>query len=327
MVAYEPPMLHVAEWKQVSSEPQDSFTLVSRQYILDDDTRYDLQIYHPHKPKFDIAATYTTPWCTDLGGFNQIMGEALADQGMVVAAVSPERLKGAQLLQRFGSLALEHDVHAQLAILESLDEETRTKPGTSIDVGYSRGAMVGFGVNVYSSQYGRDIAYSDYIDPCLAHGVGVRDVNWPEIPGYLGREVFALAKGLAHSSPATLRKMARYAMPPSATFWLQQVAVGKALFSGQAGDFITEMHPDTPGHVTLYTSSRFNHAADYQDVLSRYPHIVTREEPGYHLTGVEPRVRHGVLGRIVMAQHLLHDNASPSELAGAMRSVSLSVSS
>jgi hypothetical protein len=71
---------------------QDGFSLEQSRYTLSDGSRYDVQQFHPYRQRYDIAATYTTPWCTDLKGFNQLAGTALAQKGMPVVAVSPERI-------------------------------------------------------------------------------------------------------------------------------------------------------------------------------------------------------------------------------------------
>lgn len=306
--------------KHASTELRNDYSITTRRYQLDDGSRYDAQIFHPNAPRYDIGATYTTPWCTDLKGFNSMVGNALAEAGIVSVAVSPERLTGKQLFQRFGKLALLHDVHAQHAILDHIDTEDRFKRGVTINTGYSRGAMVGFGFNAYSDKYDRDVVYSDYIDPCLEHAVRLRDVSWQRVPTYVGRELVAFGKGLHSYKARDILGMTLSAAQPSACFWLQQVAVGKTLFSGETGNFVASLHPDTTAHITLYVKSRFNHAPDYARQLSRYPNISSSIENGYHLTGVGSNVRADMLGRVILAQNLLRDNATPAELANAIRS-------
>jgi hypothetical protein len=174
--------------------------------------------------------------------------------------------------------------------------------------------MIGFGLNAYSISNGRNIRYADYVDPCLEHKVRLRDVDWSDVPGYLTEELLELNKGLVHYQPQDILRMAKDNIRLAACFWLQQAALAKTLFSGEAGGFITSWHPDTVAHVLLYNRSRFNHAGQWQQRFRELPNVDTDVQPGVHMTGVNPQVLKNTVGRVVLAQNLMQAHYTPQEM-------------
>jgi hypothetical protein len=299
-------------------QDDDHTTTLSR-YTLSDGSRYDVQRFVPDRQRFDVAATYTTPWCTDLRGFNERVGMALAHEGMHAIAVSPERLSLGQL-RRFGRLSLLHDAEAQHVVLNHIDLTAEDiTPATVVSLGYSRGAMVGFGLNATSMQHRRDIRYSDYTDPCLEHQVQPWDVDWEQIPAYLGHEAIAMTQGLLQYSPAELVDMTRKALNPSVCFWLQQIALTKTLFSGEAGELVAGWHDDSVAFIQLFTHSRFNHASDWERQFKPFRNVTLTTRTGVHMSGVHPKVLAQSIDRVVSAQQLIRDNASAAEISLATR--------
>lgn len=316
----EPPTLHVDGAPKALGQPDhnDHRTVYTQRYTLDDGTRYDAQVFMPHRAISDVPVTATTPWMTHLRGFNALQAEMLAEQGVMSVHISPEHLRPQQLLRRLGGIPLAHDAHAQHAILDDIEHGFGTASSIVINTGYSRGSMVAFGFNALSRQYGRDVRYGDYTDPCLEHGLRGRDIDWRHLPQDAlaeGREIVA---GMCNETMRNRRRILG-GIPLDPVFWLEQAPIGRTIFSGETGTFLPNLHPSTAARVTFYAGNRYNHAADFQRRLASYQNIVIAVEPGRHNTGMHPRVREATVGRILLAQNLIADNATAAELANAAR--------
>jgi hypothetical protein len=245
--------------------------LLDQLVILNDGTRYDVRSYEPSHPK-DILVSYTTPWVTDLDGFNNLVGIGLARRGMHAVAISPQRGRVCELPQQLRRASLWHDAHAQHAALDWVEatKNPQTKPRQLLNIGYSRGAMIGLGVHALAASYDRAVLFGDFTDPCLEHRPEFKDISVAEADQYIGHEIVELAKGLTHYRPKQLSGL----LSPSLarpSFWTQQIAVTKAIFEGTAGQFVAFLPADTAANVTLYDHSVLNHAKDWQHDLEDFP--------------------------------------------------------
>jgi hypothetical protein len=144
----------------------------THRFLASDGTEYRLNTYIPDNPRADLLpVTYTTPWCTDLAGFNDHIGSLLAQEGAHVIAVSPEQIRFTRAIRHLGRASLAHDAKVHHLMLDQLGERAGTDFTHIANIGYSRGAMVGFALQAYAAQHGREQTYNDYTDPCLEHSV------------------------------------------------------------------------------------------------------------------------------------------------------------
>jgi hypothetical protein len=284
----------------------DNYTILPYEYRVADDAAYSVRVFRPRRSEqFDRTVTYTTPWLTDIDGFNMIVGKRLASLGMNVVAVSPEHPSLSRSVRNLGRVTLRADAQVQHKVLDSISKNGILDTSSVIVAGFSRGAMVGFGVNSLAETFGRTIEYTDAIDPCLAKKTTPKDVEWPKIPSYFIGEVGALVSSMVHHPPEDMRGIAKNIVPLSPAFLVQQAATGMALFTGEAGTFIREWPQHTTAHVTLYSGSEFNHMKEWVRLLSPYPNVSAHIEDGRHFSGADSRVIDAAVGRILHAQRVL----------------------
>lgn len=303
------PYFNLVVEKQKLAEPKTilgNCEVETRRFRLSDGKRYNAKIYTPDRPRYNAPVTFATPWCTDLEGFNDDhLGQELAANGFYVIGVSPEQsgLHGAIKKVLANALApepreLAHDAEAHHLILDRLTDDGRIDSDSSFNVGYSRGAMIGLGLQAYAKRHGREFAYSDYTDPCLEHAIDLRKVRYNELPSYFKKELGALGLALADEHDLHLTHLLK-TIRLSAAFWVSQIATGIDLFRGEAGSFVDHLPKDSNTHVTLYHGSIFNHAESWQQGLAPFPNIEIANEEGCHASGANRSVSCSTIGRLV----------------------------
>lgn len=298
----------------VVKDHEQPFRVRNQRVTLDDKSHYDVRSFEPQHPS-DLLATYTTPWCTDLDGFNDFFGRSLARRGIQTVAVSPRRAHIWDLPREWAEASLSHDANAQHAILDWYlqQHDPQVEADKAVVVGYSRGAMVGLGVHAVAHAYNRTIVYDDFTDPCVARKLSREDIDGDGLLAYLGSEVIEAVSGMSHYRLKQLGKLATTA-PLSAAFWSQQIAVTKAVFSGEAGSFADRLPADTTAHIVLYDKSIFNHARQWQQKLAHLPFVSIKHRAGRHLTGMDPVVRQRAADRIAAVEQLYADQATPADI-------------
>lgn len=283
-----------------------------------DGSRYDVHVFEPEFQRYDTAVAFTTPWFTDLEGFNDRLGTSLARRGMTAIVISPERLtfNSIKHLAHFGELR--HDAVATLDILDELEgpeHDLQVESGRTIIAGYSRGSMVGLGVNELSVWRGREIPYNYFVDPCLEHAVSLADVEKEGPFGYVGKEVQGLALALKNNNfhewsdvPKTVVGVLRH--------FVGNLAVTPHIFSGEAGQFNPPQ--SMTALIRLYLNSNLNHHQSWQTRFSQYPNVRVQTSEGCHLTGSNPVVRQQTADNLQRIQQLLAEDVDPTELLTAV---------
>lgn len=285
-------------------------------FRFSDGSQYDVQLIEPVKKVSDIVLTYTTPWLTRLGGLNTYLGIEAAKSGMSSVAVSAEVASFGKAIKNIGHVTLAHEALVQHLALDEVELDGRFMAGMAILAGYSRGAMVGFGVNGedLAAQFGRQIVYSDLIDPCLEHKPGLTAWNPKELAPYCEVEIIELIKCITHYQQKEAWHMLK-TLPTSISQFIQEIATGCALFSGEAGDLGDIMPEDSPMYLTLYIGSLFNQSASWREKFSeRFKKICINNETGTHITGSDMGVIRETVGRISIVQQLLKDGATRADI-------------
>lgn len=300
-------------------------------FHMSDGSSYRVRDYIPNDIRGSRLVTMTTPWFTDIEGFNDFVGVKFAEAGIRTHIVSPEQSNlvksymhvtqklaevGLHLVdldinqlpipKRFldlGHTSLAHDVVVHHLLLDYEEEHEQVDTHALDDTGYSRGAMIGFGKQAYASEYGRTFVNAGYTDPCLIRAVRLGEVVNPNIPLYVMKELARLALVVRPSS----WQEARAVVPTFARslgFYVSQVATGISLFSGETGTFVDQMPGDTQAHVTLFTDSEFNQVDEYETHLAAYPNITVSREKGVHFSGANRRVINDTRRRLLAGQGL-----------------------
>lgn len=281
---------------------------------VDDGSRYDVHVFEPNYLRFDTAIAFTTPWFTDLSGFNDRLGQSLAEQGMTSIVISPERLTLSSFrhLMNFGEL--KHDAASALAILDELEQPERglqIEPGRTILTGYSRGGMVGIGMNELAAKTKRSIPYSYFVDPVLEHAVSLDDIRKEGPMQYLKHETQSLLGNLPHNSPREWADVPKTVMGVLRNF-AGNLAVTPHLFTGEAGQF--KPPRSMTALMQLYASSSLNHHESWQKKFLRYPNVRMQILSGNHMSGGDPHARKWTVDHLEGIQRLLQENAEPSDL-------------
>lgn len=300
-------------------------------FRMSDGSKYLVRDYIPSNVRGSRLVTMTTPWFTDVDGFNNFVGIKFAEAGIRTHIVSPEQsnlaksyvhvvrkladvglrmvdLEADQLpipkcLLDLGHTSLEHDVVVHHLLLDYEEEQEQIDTHALDDTGYSRGAMIGFGKQAHAQQYDRTFVNADYVDPCLVRGVHLSEVVNPKIPFYIMKELVTLASVMKPSS----RQEARAVIPTFARslgFYVNQLSTGISLFGGETGRFVDNMPVDMQAHVTLFDQSEFNQADEYEARLAPYPNITVAREHGVHFSGANRRVIYDTRRRILEGQGL-----------------------
>lgn len=291
----------------VTNHEEGVGTIRTERFRMNDGSTYHARTYEPERPAYGTPVTFTTPWCTDLPGYNDRVGHKLAFHNIRTIAVGPEQSGVVRAVKQLGKASLAHDAKVHHLILDHLEETGRIATNHIINIGYSRGSMVGFGLQAYAREHGRHMSYNDYVDPCLEHSVDARSVRWGKLPRYLGKEIRALAGALAHESPEELcRLLPSVTLAPG--FWINQLSTGKALFAGEAGSFIDHLPTDSRTNVLLCDNSLFNHASAWRERLASFPNVTIQHQEGYHLSGADSHVVQGTIGRVLLAQHMIEQD-------------------
>lgn len=297
--ALELPDFTVSKRSQGDLRAHDFYSTQKDHFVMTDGSAYDVETYYPHATKFEVPVVYTTPWCTDLRGFNGIYGKELARHGMVSYAISPERSTSPlDRIFHLGRISLQHDAFAQHRILEAIDGIGN---GTFMNHGYSRGGLVALGMKAMEGHFGHTIPYADCIDPPLEHAVRPSEMNLRGLAPYFLSEANELRRSLASHRVDEYPNMVR-TIRLSGDFWLDQVATGFRLFQGQGGTFINTLPEDTRMRILHFEDSIFNQALYWQKRLASFAGITCVTEPGLHMSGFRRDVIAASIGRLVDEQ-------------------------
>lgn len=215
-------------------------------------------------------------------------------------AVSPEQANLVGAIRNFGKASLAHDAKVHHLLLDKIAERTDRDLSSVANIGYSRGAMVGFGLQGYAGQHDRQQIYNDYVDPCLEHGVRIDEIPWLQVRPYVARELGAIASAALPKHGRTVPDLIP-TLKHQPSFWLSQVSTGVALFRGEAGKFIDSLPTDSHTHVTLFSGSIFNQASAWERRLAGFPNITVTKRDGVHFTGAHMDIIKDTLDRVMTA--------------------------
>ncbi len=314
--------LEVVERKLVWQAKIRDIGYFTRELVtFNDGTQYEDQRSMPDKTRFDVGATMTTPWCTRIPGYPTEVQKLLAAQGIASDLVGPPEFpvslfsprKTLNMLSNIRHyVSNSHDAAAQLTLARDAATAGMFDEETLMALGYSRGWMIGWDLLAQDEQFGFDIIYSDGTDPCLVVKANQDDLNITDRDTYtyLPREVAAAIYAIQNHSLAEIKDLVKtlHGMPK----FLQHVAVGFALFEGQAGWQIPNIQKDKVGVVRLYDKSLGNQREILKTVLASFPNLYLIDREGLHASGMHPNVRKAAVGRIVLAQNL-HAEGVPLE--------------
>lgn len=245
-------------------------------------TRFQVAHLEPKKRKTDIVLTTGTCWGTQIPGYNMHRALSVAKLGMPVRLIGPEINT---------SIPLPQSAFNALTYMQYDDQgpEGFGDPKYAVLEGFSRKAMILFGMNAYAAQFGRIPFYNDSTDPCLAKHI--KDLSFREYMGmasYVRNEVVGGA-GLIGDILRDSRRRRHYL--PTVDVSLQGagqlVRTGLPLFNGDAG--LLAFHTPTDMHMLLrfLKGSMPNQRWVYKSILEGRPNIYYDDKNEVHSGGAK----------------------------------------
>jgi len=259
----------------LSQGRSDGFHWHIERQQTDDGIAFDVGYFEPEVRRSDVALYIDTSWTTQVKGLNSHTASIAARLGM------PSIVKGPEI---GSSIPLSHSAHNTHALMDAVENEGFAEKGIAVHKGFSRGAMIGLGVNAYAEQFNRTMLYAEEDDPCLAHSIF--DVSPEEIVDY--------AQYVPKEIATTLLKIGRIVMDPrrvryyhrtidvSGRGFKQIVQTGMPLFSGEAGLLADHVSQDAFMNIAFQKGMPANHRNDFTDRLSGRPGVMVSELEGTH---------------------------------------------
>ena len=268
--------------------------------------------YNPEQP----PVVYTTPWLTELRGFNTLVGKELAKNGLKAISLSPEHPKIGDALNHFLNIALnkekilERDATSYSALLEYLNDQKIDDTSTIILFGYSRGSMVGIVLNSLAQINRRKIIYNEFIDLCLKDSVRSMHLSLGELAINLSQEAI---NGLieVRKLPIEDKRHLLNTISTDPGSIIEHISTGIGLFRGETGSFLNNIPDNMTGTVTFFKSSMFNQKDRWEAGLNRFPYLHIIYQNGYHLSGINPQIIQDGIARIALFQKQFSNGIDP----------------
>lgn len=254
---------------------------------MDDDTRYQVCSIDPVRRRTNVAVATGTPWGTQIEGMNMHAGIDMAHHGLPVIIVGPEMN---------ASLPISQSAHNQLQIINRIEDTGFSEPKVSIFKGFSRQAMIMFGLFAYSPSDERQVLYGEAVDPCLA--VPLKDMvseldprGIIETLEYSAQEII----GSLHLVASILRDPRRrrhytHTVDASIDGLRQFIRTGKPLFSGEAGELALHVPTDAHMNIGFLLTSLANQKDKFEQRLTDHPNVTYSDYEGCHTQGVRRRI-------------------------------------
>ncbi len=299
----------IAEVTRLGEAKESAATL--RDYLITtlDGSAYVLREVLPNDQSYDIFVDSLTPLGTRVNGFNTEIALNRAKAGI------PGRIIGANQKPSSSLKGRAIDAHK---ILSLSDIQTGTcLPDISVLDVISRGAMESFAFNTVAATYGRSVAYTVAVDPCLAEELTV-NVNLIKHLDYAAAELGELA--------VILLKESRKRDPLDYLLWIKKLLGSLALSAntitsfltlceGQAGDDAKELPDDAAMSIHFFSGSRFNNQQQFRRILRNKPYVRFIIEQGRHLSITDPEAIDSLTEKHLLIQDMLAAGATKQELS------------
>ena len=259
----------------------------------------------PEKPESTVPVIGTAAWFTSIEGHNEHSVRNLMRAGNFVfflgseGSYEPEELpepKGPITLAGSASAVLNFSYHYGKELAEEghdVDIEER------IVVGESRGGMVGMGIIALAEEFAQEIIMADLTAPCLPRAMELSDIK--DLSNQIISEPAEIIKlggkltlGRLIHYPATL-DLSRYSLA-------HQIAIGFALFSGEAGALARHIPPESLLHITTFEKDFASMKSEWEDIFTSHKNVRITPLPGSHLTLADLETLKFIIGRNKAAQ-------------------------
>jgi hypothetical protein len=268
-------------------------------------TRYRVARCLADQPISDVWVIKDTAWSTQPEGVNIDVARKLMKLGFNVLIKGPEV---------DSSLPLSQSAYNTHQILNAMEQRGNIDARYITVEGYSRGSMIGFGVNAYAALFGRRVLYSNLTDPCVARPIKA-DLETVKKAATLPLDIALLELDVMRSVLDIRR--GRYLLDtidPTPRGLRQFVRTGGPLMNGEAGMMAARTPLDMQATIAFFRRCRINDAELYEAILADRSGVRFVRPEGGHGGGLDQRIIGNIAVRFERLGSQLADGRQPDEL-------------
>ncbi len=292
---------------------------------VSDGQQYQVVTALPDRPIIEAPIAMTTAWFTSTRGHNRHTAQHLMRLGFPVVLVGPEGghreqklFNPLQHVSRLKDIDLGYSAHNMHNVLDVVPDTLpsaayRVASSHALLLGESRGAMVGQGVLAQAAAHERTIVYADLTAPCFPvhlqshHGRRLMEqvIHEPvEIAKLAGR----IALNPLIYYPATV--------DPHPQALAYNIAIGKGLFSGEAGALANHIPLEQQMHITTFHDDFASMPHKWKEIFHNHANVRIKTIDGSHLTIGHPTTLAYIENRLVhlASQINNHGTYDPQQL-------------
>ncbi|MCA9332547.1 hypothetical protein KDA00_01595 [Candidatus Saccharibacteria bacterium] len=236
----------------------------------------------------DIPILQTSAWFTSSHGHNEHTLRSFVAEGVPYIFVGPEgsfRTKSKQKPEEAITLASSAAAVLSFSRYIAEGEERFIDKHKRTLIGESRGAMVGMGILAMDAMFDQDVIFADLTAPCFPRGFEAKDIL--KLSGHLISEPTSLLKLAGRIG---LSRLVHYpsTIDPHPKGLASQIAIGPALFSGEAGDLARLINYDKIIHITCFNDDFASMPDEWDKIFKEFPNVRITPLDGSHLTIADP---------------------------------------
>lgn len=316
----------IIEWEFIGEESVEGIGKLRRiGFITEQGYCYSALVGIPKKLESTIPIIGTSAWTTSTEGHNEHTVRNMVRAGNFVFFIGAEgSYEPAEKPEPLGPITLSSSAAAVLnfsyhTAKELADEGYDVDPAARAVIGESRGGMVGMGILALAEEFGQTIDYADLTAPCLPRKIRPKDIF--KLFEQLAKEPREIAKLLGS---LTLGRLIHYpaTFDPSPYNLKHQLAIGFALFSGEAGALARRIQKDTLLHITVFSGDFASMRHEWEDIFQEHPNVQVTSLPGSHLTLADLETLMYLIGRNKAAQ-ICHTEEEPLTKASVFEAAHL----
>jgi hypothetical protein len=248
------------------------------------------------KQSSDIPIIQTGAWLTSSMGHNEHTLRTFVNNGTPFFFVGPEGSyhSSCNSLKPEFDITLAKSAAAVLRFSQIIPELFDVNITDRALIGESRGAMVGMGVLALDSVFGQKIIFADLIAPCFPRKLEPSDAL--KLSGHLFHEPVSILKlAFKLGIPRLIHYPSTIDLHPTAL--LSQIAIGPALFSGEAGELAKLIENDKIIHITCFNDDFASMPKEWQEIFIDNDNIRITILDGSHLTIADPETLNYLIAR------------------------------
>lgn len=265
----------------------------------------------PEKPESTVPIIGTSAWFTSTEGHNEHTVRNMMRAGNYVFFVGSEgSFEPDEKTTPSSPITLANSAAAVLNFAYHAAEGLNNEDyGVDLEkravIGESRGAMTAMGILALATEFGQVAVTADITAPCLPKAMKWADIR--ELSGQILVEPKEIAKLIGN---LTLARLIHYpaTLDLSPYNLKHQLAIGFALFSGEAGALAKHVPEEQLLHITTFESDFASMHHEWEKIFKNHANVRITPLPGGHLTLADLETLKFIIGRNKAAQICLADN-------------------